>query len=222
MHIDQNILFVVIVAIVGIWRLIARIKENALRQSQRDGRRRTTQPNRPPRPLATQEKTDEQRVREFLEALGRPTGSAPPSKVQPRTNLPPRPVAPIRPPPSMRPFSPVLAQPRSRAKKAVLIPPHQWSKSSVPESAVVVPMSSTSIDVNEPGRWIAQEEARSAPSPGVSKAPLIKATDEMVNVRAPAQIIWKPALRSFDGMRAGIVLREILGPPRAMHDFGSA
>ena len=222
MHIDQNILFIVIVVIVGIWRLIARIKENALNQSQRDSRRRTTQPNRPPRPLATEEKTDEQRVREFLEALGRPTGSAPPSKVQPRTNLPPRPVAPIQPPPSMRPFSPVLGQPRSRAKKAVSIPPHQWSKASVPESAVVVPMLSASIDINEPGRWIAQEQAQSASPADVSKARPIKATDETVSVRASAEIIWKPALRSFDGMRAAIVLREILGPPRAMHDFGSA
>src|SRR5438105_144789 len=222
MHIDQNILFIVIVVIVGIWRLIARIKENALNQSQRDSRRRTTQPNRPPRPLATEEKTDEQRVREFLEALGRPTGSAPPSKVQPRTNLPPRPVAPIQPPPSMRPFSPVLGQPRPRAKKAASIPPHQWSKSSVPEPAVVVPTSSASIDINEPGRWIAQEQARNAPPPEISNAPLIKAGDETVSVRASAEIIWKPALRSFDGMRAAIVLREILGSPRAMHDFGSA
>jgi hypothetical protein len=220
MHLDQNIVFIVIVAIIGIWRLIARIKD-ALNQSQRDNQRRTTPPNRPPRPLAREEKTDEQRVREFLEALGRPTGSAPPSKVQPRTNLPPRPLAPIPPPPSMRPFSPVLVQPRSRAKKAVFVP-QQWSKSSVPESDVVVPTSGPSIDVNEPGRWIAQEQARSAPSPDVSKAPLIKATDETANIRASAEIIWKPALRSPDGMRAAMVLREILGPPRAMHDFGIA
>jgi len=221
MHIDQNILFVVIVAIIGIWRLIARIKDT-LNQSQSDNQRRIPQPNRPPRPLAREEKTDEQRVREFLEALGRPTGSAPPSKVQPRTNLPPRPVAPIQPPPAMRPFSPVLGQPRPRAKKAASIPPHQWSKSSVPEPAVVVPTSSASIDINEPGRWIAQEQARNAPPPEISNAPLIKAGDETVSVRASAEIIWKPALRSFDGMRAAIVLREILGPPRAMHDFGSA
>ena len=221
MHIDQNIVFVVIVAIIGIWRLIARIKD-ALNQSQRDNQRRTPQPNRPPRPLAREEKTDEQRVREFLEALGRPIGSAPPSKVQTRANLPPRPVAPIHPPPSMRPFSPVLVQPRSRAKKTVSIPPHQWSKSSVPGSAVVVSPSSASIDINEPGSWIAQEQARSAPPPDVSEASLIKATDETVSVRASAEIIWKPVLRSLDGMRAAIVLREILGPPRAMHDFGRA
>jgi hypothetical protein len=222
MHIDQNILFIVIVAIIGIWRLIARIRENVLNQSQRDSRPRTAQPNRPPRPLATEEKTDEQRVREFLEALGRPTGSAPPSKVQPRTNLPPRPIAPIQPPPAMRPFSPVLVQPRSRVKKAASIPPQQWSKSSVPEPAVVVPMSSASIDINEPGMWMAQEQARSALPPDVSKAPLIKPTDETVSARPSAEIIWKPALRSLDGMRAAIVLREILGPPRGMHDFGTA
>jgi hypothetical protein len=221
MHFDQNILFVIIVAIIGIWRLIARIKD-ALNQSQRHNQRRTPQLNRPSRPLAMDGKTDEQRVREFLEALGRPTGSAPPSKVQPRTNLPPRPLAPIPPPPSMRPFSPVLVPPRSRAKKAVSSPPHQWSKSLVPESDVVVPTSSPSIDVNEPGRWIAQEQARSALSPDVPKTPIIKATDETLPIRASAEIIWKPVLRSPDGMRAAMVLREILGPPRAMHDFGIA
>ena len=222
MHIDQNIFFVVIVAIIGIWRLIARIRENAPNQSRRDNRRQTIQPNQTARPLATEEKTDEQRVREFLEALGRPTGSAPPSKVQPRTNLPPRPLAPIRPPPSMRPFSPVLAQPQSRTRKAVSTPPHQWSKPLLPDSAVVVSTSSGSIDINEPGMWIAQEEARSSPLPEVSKAPLMKAMAETVNIRASAEIMWKPALRSLNGTRAAIVLREILGPPRAMHDFSGA
>ena len=42
-------LFVVIVAIIGIWRLIARIKDT-LSQSQSDNQRRIPQPNRPPRP----------------------------------------------------------------------------------------------------------------------------------------------------------------------------
>src|SRR5437763_3418211 len=100
MHFDQNIIFIIIAAIVGISRLVARIAEESKKRQQK------RQPPTPshPRPeytqpaQRTQPKTDEERVREFLEALGRPVGTAPPPKVQPRTEFPPRPIAPVQPP----------------------------------------------------------------------------------------------------------------------------
>jgi hypothetical protein len=90
MHWDQNIIFIIIAAIVGISRLIARISEESKKRSQRPpqlprapGRPEYTQPVQ-----RTQPKTDADRIREFLEALGQPAGTAPPPKVQPRTQIP--------------------------------------------------------------------------------------------------------------------------------------
>ena len=86
MHWDQNIIFIIIAAIVGISRLIARISEESKKRSQRPPQL----PRAPSRPeytqpvQRTQPKTDADRIREFLEALGQPAGTAPP-KVQPRT-----------------------------------------------------------------------------------------------------------------------------------------
>ena len=122
MHWDQNIIFIIIAAIVGISRLIARISQESKKQQQK----RPPQPPRAPGPRPeytqtvqrTQPKTDEERVREFLEALGRPVGTAPPAKVQPRTEFPPRPVAPVQPPASIRPFArPEFRSWKEEAKK---------------------------------------------------------------------------------------------------------
>src|SRR5205823_2751401 len=85
MHWDQNIIFIIIAAIIGISRLVSRISEESKKQSQ--GRRQPPpQPPQTPQPIRRiQPKTDEERVREFLEALGQPAGAAPPPKAQPRT-----------------------------------------------------------------------------------------------------------------------------------------
>src|SRR5436853_3883241 len=45
---------------------------------------RSTSPSQQTRPLETEEETDEERIRKFLEALGQPTTSKPPAPVQPR------------------------------------------------------------------------------------------------------------------------------------------
>src|SRR5437879_2603179 len=122
MHWDQNIIFIIIAAIIGISRLVSRISENARKQSPRQPSR-TARPQ-PPAPIIqrTQPKTDEQRVREFLEALGQPAGAALPPKVQPRAEIPPRPLAPVQPPPLMRPFAkPEFRTWREQTKEIVVL-----------------------------------------------------------------------------------------------------
>src|SRR5207244_4354716 len=144
MHWDQNIIFIIIAAIIGISRLVSRISEESKKQSQR---RRQPQPpqSSPPQPQMPQPikrvrpKTDEERVREFLEALGQPAGAAPPPKVQPRTQIPPRPLAPVQPPASMRPFAkPEFRTWREEAKEIVVL--QQPTKIAPPQiKRVVVP-----------------------------------------------------------------------------------
>jgi hypothetical protein len=213
MHIDQNIIFIVIAAIIGISRLVSRISEESKKQSQR----RRQPPQRPPpqpqvpQPIQrTRPKTDEERVREFLEALGQPAGTAPPPKIQPRTQIPPRPLAPVQPPASVRPFGkPEFRTWREQAKEIVVL--QQPTKIAPPEiKRVVVPPGPA--EANEPGAWIAQEEAQTAAATKMA----IARTDDQPSVRASADTIWKRTLRSSDGVRTAIVLREIFGPPRGV------
>jgi hypothetical protein len=215
MHWDQNIIFIIIAAIVGISRLIARISEESKKRSQRPPQL----PRAPSRPeytqpvQRTQPKTDADRIREFLEALGQPAGTAPPPKVQPRTQIPSRPLAPVQPPASMRPFrKPEFRTWKEQVKEIVVL---QEPTKPTPARRVVVPSVPPAVpaEANEPGAWIAQEEAQvSVP----------KKKDVTSRVSAPptlapsAETLWKQILRSPDSLRSAIVLREIFGPPRGL------
>ena len=211
MHWDQNIIFIIVAAIIGISRLVSRISENARKQDQRKPPPRaraqpTTQPVQ-----RTPPKTDEQRVREFLEALGQPAGAAPPPKVQPRTQIPPRPVAPVQPPASMRPFAkPLFRTWREQAKEIVVL--QQPTKIAPPEIKRIVVPPPIPAEANELGAWIEQEQAQTAAGTKM----FIARTDDQPSVRASADTIWKQALRSPNAARTAIILREIFGPPRGV------
>ena len=210
MHFDQNIIFIIIAAIVGISRLVTRISKESKKQQQ------TRPPGAPGRPRPeytqpiprTQPKTDADRIREFLDALGQPAGTAPPPKIQPRTQVQPRPLAPVQPPPSMRPFR----KPEFRTWKEQLKEIVATAKPVPPEiKRVVVP---SGPEENEPGAWIAQEQAQTAPTPAKMAAP----TDQPV-ARATAEALWKQILRSPDSLRTAVILREIFGPPRGLQQL---
>jgi hypothetical protein len=214
MHFDQNIIFIIIAAIIGISRLVSRISDESKKQSQR----RRQPPQRPPpqpgipQPIQrTRPKTDEERVREFLEALGQPAGTAPPPKAQPRTQIPPRPLAPVQPPASLRPFAkPEFRTWKEQAKEIVVL--QQPSKAAPPEGRHIVVSSPVPAEANEPGTWIEQAQAQTAAGTKMS----IARTDDQPSVRASADTIWKQALRSPNAARTAIILREIFGPPRGV------
>src|SRR5438128_4047361 len=211
MHWDQNIIFIIIAAIIGISRLVSRISEESKKQSQRRGQPPQRPPPQPqmPQPIQrTRPKTDEERVREFLEALGQPAGVAPPPKVQPRRQIPPRPLAPVQPPASVRPFGkPEFRTWREEAKEIVVL--QQPTKIAPPQiKRVVVPP--VPAEAKEPGAWIAPEQAQTV---AATTKTSIARTDDQSSVRASADAIWKRTLRSPEAVRTAIVLREIFGPP---------
>src|SRR5205823_12248550 len=192
MHWDQNIIFIIIAAIIGISRLVSRISEESKKQSQRRRQAPQGPPPQPgiPQPIQrTRPKTDEERVREFLEALGQPAGAAPPPKAQPRTQIPPRPLAPVQPPASMRPFAkPPFRTWREQAKEIVVL--QQPTKIAPPEIKRVVVPSVVPAEANEPDMWIAPEQAQT----GAATKIAIARTDDQPSVRASADTIWKQAL----------------------------
>jgi hypothetical protein len=209
MHFDSNIIFVIVAAVIGISRLVARIAENAREQQQRRNRQaqaKSQQQQQAP-PIFTRPKTDEERVREFLEALGQPAGTAPPPRVQPRTDIPPRPVAPITPPPLARPFSPVLLKPVAEKVGKVFTP-----------TMVPVPIPAVSAEAAQPGEWLREEEKIESAAAKFEAA--TQATIEYgVTSRQTLGQNWKDLLRSRESVRTALVLREILGPPRALREL---
>jgi hypothetical protein len=216
MHWDQNIIFIIIAAIVGISRLIARISEKSKKRSQRP-----PQPPRAPGPRPeytqpvqrAQPKTDADRIREFLEALGQPAGTAPPPKVEPRRQIPPRPLAPVQPPASMRPFrKPEFRTWKEQTKDIVVLQQH--TEPVPPKIKRVVVPPAIPAEANEPGAWIAQEQAQTAPATTRTAVP----TDQPV-ARATVETLWKQNLRSPDSLRTAIILREIFGPPRGLQSL---
>src|SRR5437868_4895542 len=94
----ETLLFILLIAMAALLRLLATKAGEAKKRPQKsDQRSRTTpQVSKPIRRAAVE--SDEERVRRFLEALGQPPTSKPPSPIVPRTDLPPRPLAPVQPP----------------------------------------------------------------------------------------------------------------------------
>src|SRR5207302_8403646 len=109
--------------------------------------------------IQTHPNTDEELVREYLEALGQTAGAAPPSQAQPRTQIPSRPLPPVQPPASMRPFGkPEFRTWREQAKEIVVL--QQPTKIAPPEIKPVIVPSVVPAEASEPGAWIAQERAQ--------------------------------------------------------------
>lgn len=221
----ENLLFLLFIAVAFLFQLLIRAASKASKGRGETARRTTSAP--PPLPRADME-TDEERVRKFLEALGQPQGSKPPSPVVHRTDIPPRPVAPIQPPRSMRPF-PIPARPltpEERRKRDVILPeesvsrPGEWLRKinypgQIPRSAerkTFVPK------VAEPVAF----EIHEGPIP--AEAPVTIETPAEAYVIA-SQPLARPAERetnfavllgSASALRNAIILREIFGPPRSM------
>src|SRR5437016_14154671 len=97
MHLE-NLLFILLIAMAALFRLLASKAGQTKKKLQNPDQRSTTSPQLGESPRRARVESDEERIRKFLEALGQPATSRPPPPVAPRTNIPPRPLAPVRPP----------------------------------------------------------------------------------------------------------------------------
>jgi len=151
---------------------------------------RPTVPDQPiPRGGETQ--TEEERIRRFLEALGQPAGSRPPPKVAPKRETRPR-VFPTLPPLTSAP--PPL--PTSLTPAASAPPPRPIQRVFTP-----APVQEASFEVRDlapqtSSDLVAERRRTATEQQGL----LLK-------------------LRSNQGLRDAIVLREIFGPPRSLQAF---
>lgn len=205
MHLE-NLLFLLLVAVAVLFQFLAKTAGKA----GRDQTKRTSTPipiTPPPIPRAPGE-SDEEQIRKFLEALGQPPTSKPPSPVVPRTNIPPRPLAPVQPPSS--PFSQLR-----RLRKPEVIPKEIPLPRTVSGAEEIAPPKITSAPAFE------VHEGPPIEPQAITKAPLAAYASVAKDEEPRADMAT--LLASISGLRNAMILREILGPPRGlrMHQIGT-
>ncbi|HEU5247109.1 MAG TPA: hypothetical protein VFU09_08480 [Candidatus Udaeobacter sp.] len=201
-HLD-NLLFLLLIAVALLFQLLAKAGGKA----SKDQTKRTPTPQTPkPIPRAPTE-SDEERIRKLLEALGQPPTSRPPPLVVPRTDIPPRPLAPVQPP-----MSPLSQLRREKSRKREVIPKEIPPPRTVRGTEKVVPPV---FEVHEGPFLIVPPPIFKAPAESYARV-----TPTIAEAEEPRRDI-ATLLASTSGLRDAMVLREILGPPRGLRMLDS-
>jgi hypothetical protein len=166
-------------------------------------KRTSTATPRTPTPMRrAPTESDEDRIRKLLEALGQPPTSRPPPSVVPRTDIPPRPLAPVQPPNS--PFSQLR---REKSRKREITP-----------KAIPPPRTVRGAEKMVPPAFEIKEGSFSIAPPPIFKAPI--ETDAGVTPTIAKAEERRTDITTFlastSRLRGAIILREILGPPRGL------
>ncbi len=201
----DNFLFLLLVVVAVLFQFLAKM---AGKKSKDQTNRTSTPPTPAPLQRAPTE-SDEDRIRKLLEALGQPPSSRPPPPVVPRTNIPPRPLAPVQPP--MSPFSQLRREkPRKREATPKEIPPPPRLVTGGEEIVSPSVTGAPAFEVREAPLPIAPAAIFKAPAEPYAAATraITKTEERRVDIAA--------LLASTSGLRDAIILREILGPPRGL------
>ena len=208
----DNLIFLLLIAVAALFQLFSK----AISKSGKKGSNETSNPPTPqtPRPIQrAPRESDADRIRKFLEALGQPPSSTPPPPLVPRTNVPPRPLAPVQPPPVL---TPAWGLPREKQRKRDITqaenrpaePPRRFQKNiSLP-----VPVSvAAPFEVDEAFPVDVQ-----APPPPQGPVEVYTGGTQTEPKRTDLRIDIVTLLASKSTLRGAILLREILGTPRGL------
>ncbi len=187
----ENLLFILLIAMAALLRLLA-TKAGEAKKGQKTEGESTITPKIGEPIKRVRVESDQERIRKFLEALGQPTTAKPPPPIVPRTGIPPRPVAPVQPPPL-----PTARNVLTRRKKQMVEP-----------TKFLAPAPTFEHHETPPAREL----------PASIKSPV---EPYAINTESKAKvgrigINVARLLRSPTGLRDAIVLREIFGPPRSL------
>ena len=209
----DNLLFLLLIAVAALFQLLSK----AISKAGKSDSDETSSSPRPqtPRPIQrAPRESDADRIRKFLEALGQPPSSTPPRPVLPRTDIPPRRLAPVQPPP----LTPgVWRLPRERREKPDVsqresAPVEQPSELEQIAPPLVPPPVAPAFEVQEALPVELQQ-------PPIIKTPVEayaapKASGVLTTADFKANIAT--LLASKSSLREVILLREILGTPRGL------
>src|SRR5438552_1299728 len=207
----ENLLFLLLLALAGLFQLLGR----SARKTPEDEEKEPTPKPEPriltPIPRAPAQ-SDEERIRKFLEALGQPPQSKPPPPVVPRTDIPPRPLAPVK-PPTAYPLPPWKKLTPEERRKAVAILRERPPSASAKRVEKIFPPKIPTVPAFE-----VHEGPLSIESPPILKTPVetYAAASRTVPKGANLKTDIATLLASTSGLRGAIILREIFGPPRSL------
>jgi hypothetical protein len=209
----DNLLFLLLIAGAALFQLLSKVVNKAGKSDS--GETSSSPTPQTPRPIQrAPRESDADRIRKFLEALGQPTSSTPPPPVLPRTDIPPRPVAPVQPPPTLvpRPWEILREDRRKRDARRKSSPPGQaiHAEEVIPPP-VPVPAASA-FEVHEGALPLEPQQ------PLIIKAPVeAYAADARPSAaRTDFKGDIATLLASKSSLREVILLREILGTPRGL------
>jgi hypothetical protein len=213
----DNLLFFLLIAVAALFQLLSK----AISKAGKSDSNETSSAPRPetPRPIQrAPRESDADRIRKFLEALGQPPTSTPPPPVAPRTDVPPRRLAPVQPPPVIPGASRL---PREHREK-----PDVTQRESAPfeqpsrlQQIVPPPVPSpaaTAFEVHEALPVELQQPPITKPPAEAYAAPKAFGVAKRTNVKVSIATL----LASKSSLREAILLREILGTPRGLDLMG--
>ena len=206
----DNLLFFLLIAVAALFQLlsktISKAKKSDSSETSSSPEPQTLRPiQRAPR------ESDADRIRKFLEALGQPPSSTPPSPVLPRTDIPPRPLAPVQPPPALQR---VWRLPRERAEKPDVSESRPYERPSHLQEIAPPPVAArvaTKFEVHE--ALPVEPQQRPIINPAVESD---ATASQVVAKRAGSKTDIATLLGSKSSLREAILIREILGPPRGL------
>jgi hypothetical protein len=208
----DNLLFLLLIAVAALFQLLSK----AISKAGKSDSNQTSSSPKPetPRPLQrAPRESDADRIRKFLEALGQPPTSAPPPPVAPRTNVPPRRLAPVQPPPVIMPRAwrlPGEHREKSEVSQRENAPLEQPSRLQEIVPPPLPPPAMPGFEVHE----ALPIELQSS----IFKTPIesgATASQEVVK-RAGSKRDIATLLGSKSSLREAILIREVLGPPRGL------
>lgn len=216
----EQIFFLVLVAVVGLIRWLLQVAET---KKNEEAAKRTTPPSNAPVPRAPAQ-SEEERIRKFMEALGVPTTTAPPPKVQPRQVVPRIPRQEKR---KVRPIDPFPRPQTSSWKPAP-------AEVAEPAPVVVVTAPEPIPEIIPPRQSIARSETSGlraapefevhvlgadAPEPPTGAQVALTSGSTTIEI-SQASGGWAARLAKNESLREAIILREIFGPPRSLQPIG--
>ena len=212
----DNLLFFLLIAVAALFQLLSKAVSKA-GKTESDETPESPTPQTP-RPIQrASRESDADRIRKLLEALGQPPSSTPPPPVLPRTDIPPRRLAPVQPPPVIIPGAFRLPQERQQKPDVTQQESHPPEQPSRVQKIVPPPVPPPTPEF-EVYRALSTELQQ----PPIITTPVEASADPKdfaLGKRAEFEIDVATLLVSKSGLREAILLCEILGPPRGLEAF---
>lgn len=209
----DNLLFLLLIAVAALFQLLSKTINKAGKSDS--GETSSAPRTRTPQPIQhASRESDADRIRKFLEALGQPPSSALPPPVLPRTDIAPRPVAPVQPPPVL---TPAWRLPRERQQKRDIAqegshPPQQPSRLQQIIPPPVPSPAAPAFEVHEALPVELQQLPIIMPSAEAYAAPKALGVAKAADFKTEIATL----LASKSSLKKVILLREILGTPRGL------